>query len=60
MRLKLDRTGQILWLALLVSGGVRSARVATPHATALKCLLGGRTLVQQKVSSLLQMPRFRL
>jgi hypothetical protein len=37
-----------------------SVRVSTPHATALKCLLSGRTLVQQKVSSLLQKPRFRL
>jgi hypothetical protein len=39
---------------------VRRARVATPHAAALKCLLGGRTLVKQKVSTLLQKPRFCL
>jgi hypothetical protein len=38
-------------------GGVR---VATPHRAALKCLLGWRTLMKQKVSSLLQKPRFRL
>jgi hypothetical protein len=59
MRLKLVWTGQILWLARagICVGG---ARVATPHTTTLKCLLGGRTLVQQKVSSLLQKPRFRL
>jgi hypothetical protein len=59
MRLKLDRTGQILWLGW-VGIGVRSARVATPHGAALKCLLAWRTLMKQKVSTLLQKPRLRL
>jgi hypothetical protein len=39
---------------------VRRARVATPQAAGLKCLIGGRRLKEQEVSSLLQKPWFCL